>query len=127
MTAKAPLRWLTWLGAALLALTIFGLLLDLPAATGDLRSLRVSILLGLLAFSAAIYFVAARLVLRHSWPRGTIWLVLGVASALRVLLLTEPPNGRGSIKAPPNGSDITQSVTPASLGRWCRGFVAGMY
>jgi alpha-1,6-mannosyltransferase len=91
MTAKAPLRLLTWLGAALLALTIFGLLLDVPATSGDLHSRRVSMLLGLLAFSAAIYFAAVRLILRHTWPRGTIWLVLAVATLLRVVLLTEPP------------------------------------
>jgi alpha-1,6-mannosyltransferase len=91
MTAKAPQRWLTWLGAALLALTMFGLLLDVPATTGDVRFLRVSMLVGLLVFSAAIYFAAVRLILRHTWPRCTIWVVLGVAVALRVLLLTEPP------------------------------------
>ena len=35
MTARMPLRWLVWLGTALLALTLFGLLLDVPAAEGD--------------------------------------------------------------------------------------------
>jgi len=91
MTANAPLRWLTWLGAALLALTIFALLLDVPASTGDVRFLRVSMLVGLLALSAGIYFAAVRLILRHTWPRCAIWIVLGVATALRGLLLTEPP------------------------------------
>jgi alpha-1,6-mannosyltransferase len=70
---------------------MFGLLLDVPATTGDVRFLRVSMLVGLLVFSAAIYFAAVRLILRHTWPRCTIWVVLGVAVALRVLLLTEPP------------------------------------
>jgi hypothetical protein len=37
MTARMPLRWLVWLGTALLALTLFGLLLDVPAAEGDDR------------------------------------------------------------------------------------------
>jgi hypothetical protein len=91
MTAKAPLHWLTWLGAALLALTVFGLRLDVPTTTGDVRFVRVSMLVGLLAFSAATYFAAVRLVLRYAWPRCTIWLVLGVAIALRVLVLIEPP------------------------------------
>ena len=91
MTPKAPLYWLTWLGTALVALTISGLLLDVPARTGDVRFLRVSMLVGLLAFSAGIYFAAVRLILRHTWPRCTIWIVLGVATALRGLLLTEPP------------------------------------
>jgi alpha-1,6-mannosyltransferase len=91
MTARMPLRWLLWLGTALLALTLFGLLLDVPAVAGDERAFRVTILLGLLVLAAAVYFAAVRLILRHAWPRGTVWLVVGVAIALRVLLLTAPP------------------------------------
>ena len=91
MTARMPLRWLVWLGTALLALTLFGLLLDVPAAAGDVRVFRVRMLLGLLVLAAAVYFAAVRLILRYAWPRGTVWIVVGVAIALRVLLLTAPP------------------------------------
>jgi hypothetical protein len=91
MTARRPLRWLVWLGTALLALTLFGLLLDVPAAEGDGRAFRVTILLGLLVLAASVYFAAVRLILRYAWPRGTMWIVVGVAIALRLLLLTAPP------------------------------------
>ena len=91
MTARMPLRWLVWLGTALLALTLFGLLLDVPAAEGDGRAVRVTILLGLLVLAAAVDIAAVRLILRYAWPRGTVWIVVGVAIALRLLLLTAPP------------------------------------
>jgi len=48
-------------------------------------------LLGLLALPTAAYFAAVRLILRYAWPRCAIWVVLGVAIALRALLLTAPP------------------------------------
>jgi hypothetical protein len=86
-----PQRWLVWLGTALLILTLFGLLLDVPAAEGDGRAFRVTILLGLLVLAAMVYFAAVRLILRYAWPRGTVWIVVGVAVALRLLLLTAPP------------------------------------
>lgn len=91
MTARMPLCWLVWLGTALLALTLFGLLLDVPAAEGDGRALRVTILVGLLVIASAVYFATVRLILRYAWPRGTVWFVVGVAIALRLLLLTAPP------------------------------------
>ena len=79
MTGKALFWLLGGLGAALLALAAGGLLLDIPASTGEARILRVNVLIGLLILSATIYFAAVRLVLRHTWPRGTVWVVLGVA------------------------------------------------
>jgi alpha-1,6-mannosyltransferase len=91
MTARPPLCCLAWLAAALLALTVFGLLLDVPLTAGEVRLVRMAELVGLLVLSAAVYFAAVRLVLRYAWPRTTTWLVLGVAMALRALLLTAPP------------------------------------
>lgn len=91
MTARGPLHWLALLGAALLTLTVFGLLLDVPETTGDGRVVRMGLLVGTLTLSAAAYFAAVRLILRHAWPRCTIWIVLGAAIALRALLLTAPP------------------------------------
>ena len=76
----------------MLTLTVFGLLLDSPETTGDVRIVRVGMLVGLLALSAAVYFVSARLILRYAWPRCAIWVVLGVAIALRALLLTRSPS-----------------------------------
>jgi hypothetical protein len=72
-------------------LTVFALLLDIPGTVDRARIVRVATLVGLLALSSVVYFAAVRLVLRHSWPRGTLWAVLGVATALRVLLLIPPP------------------------------------
>ena len=91
MRGKALLWLLGGLGAALLALAAGGLLLDIPASTGEARILRVNVLIGLLMLSASIYFAAVRLVLRHAWPRGTVWVVLGVAVSLRALMLAAPP------------------------------------
>jgi hypothetical protein len=49
------------LGAALLTLTAFGLLLDVPATAGEVRFARMAVLVGLLVLSAALYFAAVRL------------------------------------------------------------------
>ncbi|WP_084623220.1 glycosyltransferase 87 family protein [Acidisphaera rubrifaciens] len=88
---RRPLYRLGSLGAALLTLTVLALLLDIPASFDTARTVRVAILVGLLALSSGLYFAAVRLVLRHTWPRGTVWVVLGVAVALRGLLLIQPP------------------------------------
>jgi alpha-1,6-mannosyltransferase len=91
MMSRSPLIWLAWFGAALLTLTSFGLLLDIPADTGADHVLHLNILIGLLVASTCAYFGAVRIILKYTWPRGTLWIVLGVAVALRVLLLTQPP------------------------------------
>lgn len=78
-------------GVALLALTGSSLLLDLPGATEVDRVLRLDILIGCLVACAAIYFAAVRVVLTQALPRAAPWIVLGVAIALRLLLLTQPP------------------------------------
>ena len=79
MRGRALLCLLAGPGATLLALAAGGMLLDIPASTGEARILRVNTLVGLLMLSATIYFAAVRLVLRHTWPRGTAWIALGVA------------------------------------------------
>jgi alpha-1,6-mannosyltransferase len=89
--SRSPQIWLAWFGAALLALTCFALLLDVPGAADGDRVLRVNVLVALLVASGGIYFAAVRTILRHSWPRAATWLVLTVAVLLRVLLLTQPP------------------------------------
>ena len=91
MRARGPLCWLAWLGTALLMLTVFALLLDIPGTVDKTRIVRVATLVGLLALSSIVYFAAVRLVLRHTWPGGTLWAVLGVAIALRALLLIPSP------------------------------------
>ena len=72
-------------------LTVFALLVDVPSTVGEVHVLRVATLVGLLALSSTVYFAAVRLVLRYTWPRGTLGAVLGVAIVLRALLLIPPP------------------------------------
>lgn len=91
MKAGAPLSSLAGLGALLLVLATAALLLDIPGSTGAAHSARLAALVGLLVVSAACYFGAVRIILRHAWPRSAVWLVLGVAVALRALLLSAPP------------------------------------
>jgi alpha-1,6-mannosyltransferase len=91
MRGRPPLGLLVGLGTALLSLGACGILLDIPASRGATRILRLNVLVGLLMVAAAIYFAAVRLILRRAWPRGTVWIVLGVAASLRVLMLAPPP------------------------------------
>ena len=53
---------------ALLTLTMFALVLDIPSTVDALRILRVAILVGLLALSSTVYFAAVRLVLTTAHP-----------------------------------------------------------
>ncbi len=82
---------LAGLGAALVGLTLAGLSLHHPSAI-TLPSLRVTwVFVALMAVAAAVYFGAVALVLHHPMPRGTLWLVLGVAVVLRACVLPAPP------------------------------------
>lgn len=89
MTAR--LSGLVLLGLLLLGLTVAGILVDPAAVPGPAHVAKLGWLVILLGLSAAIYFLAVRLVLRGAWPRHTVWLVLGIAALLRVTLLTVPP------------------------------------
>ena len=86
-------RWtvLAALGLALLALTVAGLCIDPPAIARGAHVARLGWLVLLLCLSAAVYFAAVILVRRGAWPRGTVWIVLGVAALLRLALLTTQP------------------------------------
>ena len=85
------MRRLAALGALLLALTLAGLSLHQPGAI-TLPSLRVAeVFVALAAAAAAIYGLAVRETLRRETPRGAVWLVLGVALALRLSVLFAPP------------------------------------
>ena len=79
------------LGLALLALTVAGLAIDPPAVPGPPHVARLGWLVILLCISAVCYFIAVRLVLRRAWPKQTVWLVLGIAAVLRLVLLAQPP------------------------------------
>ena len=77
-------------GAAIVTLTMVGLSLHQPHAE-NLGS-RTNLFVALAALAGIAYLVACALVLRpRTPPRGALWLVLGVALALRVPVLLAPP------------------------------------
>ena len=77
-------------GALLLALTGGGLLLHQAGARFITDPPRVDIFVGVLGLAVLVYFSTVRLVLRQAQARHAIWLVLGVAVTVRVLLITSP-------------------------------------
>ena len=85
------MRRLLLLGLGLAGLTAAGLMLGLPLDMDTADLPRVQILVALMMVAAALYFLAVRLVLRGTWPRQTLWMVLAVAVLLRILPLTVPP------------------------------------
>lgn len=89
---SAATRGLLVLGGMLAGLTLGGVtLLDGPNAAGADYAFRMNLLVGLMMMSAAVYFAAVWLVLRRRLPGQALWLVLGVAVLLRVVLLASPP------------------------------------
>ena len=82
---------LSGLGLILVALTLGGLALHAPGAI-TLASVGITeLFVGLMALAAVAYLLAVRSILVARPPRGAIWLVLGVALALRLPLLVAPP------------------------------------
>lgn len=82
---------LALLGVLLLALTVACILVDPPAVPGPAHVAKLGWLVILLGISAAVYFLSVWWVLRGTWPKHTVWLVLGIAALLRITLLTTPP------------------------------------
>jgi len=89
------MKWTTLtlacLGCLLLTLMIGALLLDLPEAGAADWSLRINIFVGLLLAGLATYLTAVWLVLRQRMSKHMIWVLLGVAIAMRAALLPAPP------------------------------------
>jgi hypothetical protein len=77
-------------GALLLGLMAGGLLLHQSGARSIGDPLHVDLFVGVLALAVFVYFSTVRLVLHRAQPRQAIWLVLGVALILRVVLITNP-------------------------------------
>jgi alpha-1,6-mannosyltransferase len=78
-------------GAVLFALMGVGLLLHQPGARSIGSQLHVNLFVAVLGVAVLVYFSAVRLVLRR--PQGgrrALWLVLGVALAMRLVLITNP-------------------------------------
>ena len=79
------------LGALLAALMLVTLALNLPHVVEAARVARWNVSVGLMMAAAGIYFLSVRLVLRHSFPKQAVWAVLGLALALRAVLVCAPP------------------------------------
>ena len=80
------------LGVAILGLTMLGLSLHLPHADNVGSEQRTNLFVAIAACAGAAYLVACALVLRlRAPPRGLLWLVLGIAVAVRLPVLVAPP------------------------------------
>lgn len=85
------MRRLALLGAALIVLTLAGLSLHRPNAI-TMPSLGLTqVFVGMMAVAGCVYLFAVREALRARLPRASVWLVLGVALALRLSVLFAPP------------------------------------
>ncbi len=82
---------LAGLGALLIALILAGLSLHRPGAITLPSGHAAHIFVAISAVAAGVYFAAVATVLRRPMPRSTVWLVLGVALAMRALVLPAPP------------------------------------
>lgn len=79
------------LGLALLALISCGLALHEPGSGVVGSDLRKTVFVTLLAAAACVYLAAVTLITRRRFPPRAVWLVLGVAAALRLIVLFAPP------------------------------------
>jgi len=82
---------LAGLGCVLIVTMLAGLSLHRPGAIALPSGHAAHIFVAIAAFAAVVYFGAVATVLRRPMPRGTLWLVLGVALAMRALVLPAPP------------------------------------
>jgi hypothetical protein len=79
------------LGAVLLALAVAGLALHLPPTNVGLNSAQRDTVVVILLLAGLAYFVSVFVVLRHSSSRASLWIVLGVAAAMRLVFVFDHP------------------------------------
>jgi alpha-1,6-mannosyltransferase len=75
----------------LLALMLGALMLHVPGADSVGSPALTNVFVGVLVAGTAVYLAAVRLILRNRLSRAAIWIVLGVAVAMRAALLPAPP------------------------------------
>jgi hypothetical protein len=85
------MRMLAALGAVLVASVAAGLALHPPGAASLGSVARANVFVAVLAMAGAAYLGAVAAVLRRPLPHGAVWLVLGVALAMRLAVLAAPP------------------------------------
>jgi alpha-1,6-mannosyltransferase len=77
-------------GILLLALVLGALMLHQPGARSVGSSLRTEIFVAVLALASAVYLETIHWASRHRSPQQTIWIVLGIALAMRAVLIPAP-------------------------------------
>jgi alpha-1,6-mannosyltransferase len=82
---------LACLGGLLLALTLGALMLHVPGADTVGTPALANIFVGVLVIALAVYLAAVRLILRTEMSRAAIWIICGVAVAMRAALLPALP------------------------------------
>ncbi len=78
-------------GVLLLGLMAAALLLHVPGAGTVGSPRRTDLFVGVLVLGLVVYLSAVRLALRARLPRQALWVVLGIAAAMRVALVPAPP------------------------------------
>ena len=84
-------RVLLGIGGLLVALTACGLAAHLPGEIGPGSDTRLVIMVAFAALATGAYFIAVGIVLRQPQSRRAVWIVLGVAAVLRLMVLAAPP------------------------------------
>jgi hypothetical protein len=86
-----PALILAGLGGLLLVLTVAALAMHLPDVQIGLTPLQRESVVGLLLFAGLVYFAAVFVVLRQASSRVALWIVVGVAIAMRIPFVFDHP------------------------------------
>jgi alpha-1,6-mannosyltransferase len=86
-----PTGRLAALGGLLAAINVGALAIHVPGADTVGSAARANVFVGVVTAGLAVYLVAVRAVLRGSFPRSAVWIVLGVAVLMRAALLPALP------------------------------------
>ncbi|SFU70570.1 Protein of unknown function [Methylobacterium sp. 174MFSha1.1] len=87
----SPSRRLAALGLLLAGINLGALALHVPGADTVGSPARANAFVGVVALGLGVYLVAVRLVLREQLPRAAVWMIFGLAVAMRAALVPAPP------------------------------------
>jgi alpha-1,6-mannosyltransferase len=91
MTGQRRRQMLLGCGFGIVLLIVSALCLHLPGSIWAGTLLRKDAIVGLMVAATVLYFAAVGLVMRALPDDNTLWLVIGVALAMRAALLVSPP------------------------------------
>ncbi len=86
-----PSRRLAALGILLAGINLGALALHVPGADTVGSPARANAIVAVVTVGLAVYLLAVRLVLRERLPRAAVWMILGLAVAMRAALVPAPP------------------------------------